>query len=337
MPSFRKPHMTIRSVSLLSGVALLSMFGAGTAHAAPMAASAPEPTLIHTGNAYLGHPLGAPSRRVTVATPGSALQFVVTFDSSITQDRHATEIENGIYNDLGDLEHIVLTPLTVTIEFASVSTGLGGAATYYNQEPYSQYRSDLTKQVMLSSYDKRALLSLPTTATNPVNGAADVNMTLPLLRATGEPALGNVGAPVDSTIMLNTSLMNLSRHGRQDPGKYDLQQVAMHEICEVLGVGGAGDGLLSSQVGPMDLFRYSAAGVRSYTTDPNATAYFSIDSGATNLSYFNQQSGGDYGDWDHALNPEAQVQDAFSTPGLQLNVDHNEKTALDVVGYQIHY
>jgi hypothetical protein len=337
MSRFRKPHMTTRSVSLLSGVALLSMFGAGTAHAAPLAASAPEPALIHTGNAYLNHPLGTPSRRVTVATPGSALQFVVTFDSSITGNRHATEIENSIYYDLDALEHIVLAPVTVTIEFASVSTGLGGAATYYNTEPYSQYRSDLTKQAKLSSYDKQALASLPVSATNPVNGAADVNMTLPLLRATGEPGLGNTGDHVDSTIMLNTSLMNLSRHGKQDASKYDLQAVAMHEICEVLGVGGAGDGLTSGQVGPTDLFRYSADGVRSYTTDPTATPYFSIDSGATNLGYYNQDSGGDYGDWDHALNPEAQVQDAFATPGLQLNLDHNEKTALDVVGYQIHY
>jgi hypothetical protein len=97
-------------------------------------------------------------------------------------------------------------------------------------------------------------------------------MTLPLLRATGEAALANTGDHVDSTILLNTSIMNLSRSGPQDPTKYDLRQVAMHELVEVLGAGGAGSSLLSSQVGPMDLFRYSAKNVASYTTDPTAKA-----------------------------------------------------------------
>jgi hypothetical protein len=129
--------------------------------------------------------------------------------------------------------------------------------------------------------------------------------------------------------------MNLSRTGPRDPAKYDLQQVAMHEIVEVLGAGGAGDSLLSNQVGPMDLFRYSAKGVRSYTTDPNEKAYFSINGGSTSRGYFNQDPGGDYGDWSHDLNGKPQVQDAFSTPNLRLNLDHNEIIALDVVGYHV--
>jgi hypothetical protein len=51
--------------------------------------------------------------------------------------------------------------------------------------------------------------------------------------------------------------------------------------------------------------------------------------------YFNQDPGGGYGDWSHDLNGRPQVQDAFSTPGLQLNLDINELIALDVVGYHL--
>jgi hypothetical protein len=325
------------TVSALASLTLLSVFGMGAAHAVASAGSpnVPAPKLIHTGNAYSAHAVTASARSATAFAAHSGLNFVATFDTSITTDPNAAAIEAGIMADLNALHRLVLTPVTVTIEFASETTGLGGAATYYNVEPYSTYRSDLARQASRTPLDKRALRSLPATSTNPVNGDADVNMTLPLLRATGEAALGNTGDHVDSTIFLNTSLLNLSRTGPQDPDKYDLQQVAMHEICEVLGAGGAGDSLLSGQVGPMDLFRYSASGVRSYTTDPNEQAYFSVNGGVTNRGFFNQDSGGDYGDWSSDLNGRAQVQDAFSTPGVQLNLDSSEKTALDVLGYHL--
>jgi hypothetical protein len=162
-----------------------------------------------------------------------------------------------------------------------------------------------------------------------------LNLTLPMLRATGETALGSNGDHVDSTIMLNTSIMNLSRTGPQDPARYDLRQVAMHELVDVPGAGGAGSGPLSGQVGSMDLFRYSADGVRSYTADASARAYFSIHGGKDHRGFFNQDPGGDYGDWSSDLNGRPQVQDAFFTPGLQLNLHSDEKIALDVVGYRL--
>ncbi len=83
-----------------------------------------------------------------------------------------------------------------------------------------------------------------------------------------------------------------------DPGKYDLQGVVEHELDEVLGLGSA----LNIPVNfprlsrPQDLFRYSANGTPSYDVNA-ASSYFSIDGGATNLVNFNQNGGGDYGDW----------------------------------------
>jgi hypothetical protein len=74
--------------------------------------------------------------------------------------------------------------------------------------------------------------------------------------------------------------------------------------------------------------------VRSYSTSAT-TAYFSIDGGATNLSFFNQTAGADYSDWNGSLDPNPQVQDAFGTPGTQLDLSSNELTSLDVVGWNL--
>ena len=62
---------------------------------------------------------------------------------------------------------------------------------------------------------------------------------------------------------------------------YDALRVIEHEIDEVLGVGGAGSLLgtayTANYSGILDLYRYSAPGVASYSTASNATAYYSID------------------------------------------------------------
>ena len=91
----------------------------------------------------------------------------------------------------------------------------------------------------------------------------------------------------------------------------------------------------------MDLYRYSAPGVRSfsiyYTASPYS--YFSIDGGNTVLSYFNQYGDGtDYGDWLSDPFPAGygpQVQDAIATPGANPTLGVNELTALNVIGYTL--
>ena len=49
---------------------------------------------------------------------------------------------------------------------------------------------------------------------------------------------------------------------------------------------------------------------------------------------FNQSGGGsDYGDWATTATP--QVQDAFGSPGVDLNLGPNELESFDVVGYNL--
>jgi hypothetical protein len=267
-----------------------------------------------------------------------------SFDTTITSDPNAVTIEAGINQAISSFEQSLETPITVNIDFKEMSSGLGPSTPNLSEIPYSQYRTDLVNNAT-SANDATALASLSNTPINPVNSNADVLLTWANLRAVGETVLGNNHGGFDGTIGLNTSIMNLSRPA-QNPSDYDLQTVASHEIDEALGIGGPGSYIGANfgtesplnyptgPVGSMDLFRYSGNGMRTYTTDPTATAYFSINSGATNLTDFNQSGGGsDFGDWKSG--PTPQVQDAFGTPGAIINLGPNELTALDVIGYNL--
>jgi hypothetical protein len=278
--------------------------------------------------------------------PWAKAQLLIdaTFESSITSNPNAVEIEAGINQAISRLESDIATPVTVAIDFASMSGGLGESSTYEGSTSYTSFRSQLASRAT-SAEDAQALATLPVQTNNPVNGDANVEVTTALFRALGFNANPPAGQP-DSTISLNLSLLNLSRTGAQNPSDYDLQAVVTHEMDEVLGSGGAGSQLnyavesngnstTGIPVGPMDLFRYSAAGVRSFSTSSSVTSYFSINGGVTNLVGFNQQgaSGSDFGDWATGVTP--QVQDAYGTPGVDINLGSNELKALDVVGWTL--
>jgi hypothetical protein len=272
------------------------------------------------------------------------LLIVPTFESSITSDANAAAIEAAINTDISTIDSYIANNVTVTIDFTE-GGGLGESSTYYAGLSYTGYLNALQNNQTLSVNDVTALATLPAGPNNPVNGNASIETDLPVLRALGFGANPPAGQP-DSTITLNTSIMNLSRTGPQNPSDYDIQSVAMHEIDEVLGIGGAGSMLASGTTGPvgsLDLFRYSAPGVRSYTTSTTATPYFSINGGVTDLVHFNQYGNqSDYGDWADGVSPAdgqgnspAQVQDAFGGPGVDVNLGPNELTALDIVGWNL--
>jgi autotransporter-associated beta strand protein len=282
------------------------------------------------------------------------LTIVPTWDTTITSDPNAATIEATINTAISNLESDLLNPITVNITFAEMSSGLGESDTFTSTLSYSTYRSSLVSAQTLSADDNLAIASLPSQTGNPVNGNSTVKMTLPLLRALGFNANPPAGDP-DSTISFNASIVNDSRPGTNS-SDYDLQSVVTHEMDEALGIGGAGSQLnnvlagsntLTGVVGPLDLFRYSAAATRSYTTSSTAVSYFSINSGTTDFVNFNQDNNGsDYADWGDGVTPAdgkptnpPQVQDAFSHPGTaaadEPNLGSNELAALDVVGWNL--
>jgi hypothetical protein len=129
-----------------------------------------------------------------------------------------------------------------------------------------------------------------------------------------------------------------------------------HETDEILGTIsciGANDIDGCSTTGgtdasPADLFRYSA-GIRSFLANSNtcsgSSAYFSIDSGNTDIAdYNNCPTGGDYGDW-LSIYPYL-VQDAEASPDAKLDISTDvgvnanhyfrpEVAVLDAVGFNL--
>jgi hypothetical protein len=280
-------------------------------------------------------------------TPADAagLTIVPTFDSSITSLPGSAGIEGAINAAIGVLEKDVSSPnnITVTIDFQNITSGLGQSNTTEYFVNYSDYYNTY-KAVATSPAQLTALASLgPAPASggpNPVNGNSLMIITSAEGRNLGFNTPGGVGpgGTYDSVIGVNTSITSPPK-GLS--GNYGLQSVVAHEIDEALGIGGTGSTIgavgSSGPVGDLDLYRYSAPGVRSYTTSDPHQPYFSINGGVTALSYFNQAGGGsDYGDWQsNPLHPgfTYQVQDAFGQPGTNPALGVNELTALNVIGY----
>jgi hypothetical protein len=287
---------------------------------------------------------------VALAHAGS-ITINPTFDSSITGDPGAAGIEGAINAAIATVEGDITSPnnLTVAIYFTE-GGGLGGSSTGLYQPSYLQYYTALAA-VATQPNQLTALASLgpaPTlpSSVNPVNFTDAVDITSAEGRNLGFDTPGYVtvgGGTYDSEITLNTSIT----YPPEPAGSpnYGLESTANHEIDEVLGIGGTGStltgtGSLTGGVGDLDLYRYSAPGVRSYSNLNTTTpySYFSIDGGDTVLSYFNQTDGADFADWLSNPIPTGfgpQVQDAFGEPGTDPTLGVNELLAFNAIGYDL--
>jgi hypothetical protein len=266
----------------------------------------------------------------------SGLTIVPTFDSTITSDPNAAAIEAAINTAIVNIESQFSDPITVNINFAE-GGGLGQSSTYFATFSYSTFLAALKADAKTSD-DATAISLLANVSNNPVNNSASINVKTANGRAVGIALNPPSGQP-DGFILLNTTLTSPGSPGSS--GSYSLTVVAEHEIDEVLGKGSSlsGSGVLNGTIFPEDLFRYSSASTRTFTTTDSRIsgvfAYFSIDALHSLAEFDNQNDGGDFGDWQS--NPRRsgvgpKVQDAFATPGSApaLSV---ELTDLDVIGY----
>ena len=274
---------------------------------------------------------------LTSAPAFAGMIIVPTFDTTITTDPNAAIIQGTINSVIQLYENTFSDPITVHIEFHEMTSGLGASNTYFGTTSYANWHAALTGDAA-SADDATALASIPGGPNNPVNGSNSVDVTTASLRALGLNVNPPSGQP-DGFIGLKTSIMNLDRTSI-NPAKYDLYAVAAHEIDEVLGFGSAlnnlsnGDPVPTGAIWAMDMFRWASAGTRSFNTNANSTAYFSIDSGVTNLVGFNQTAGGDFSDYFSTGPHTPRVQDAFATPGATPNPSV-ELRGLDVIGYNL--
>ncbi len=274
--------------------------------------------------------------------PASALTINATYNTNMS----ASSI-SVIQSAINFYQNTFADPISVNIAFGNSSSGLGGTSFFVYNPGFTAFRNALVADAS-SADDASAVATIPGGANNPLNSNTGFFAKSANLRAVGinqvghtwtaaEGCSGGLTGVFDGCISLNLGITNDANFG--GGAMYSLISVVEHEINEVLGLGSS-LGLGLSQPSPEDLFRYAAAGVRSYATRSCSgtvpRAFFSIDGGATNIDEFNNcNNGGDYGDW--VTHTPTQVQDAFTnnTGAPFLTLTSAETRALDVIGYSL--
>ncbi|MGH6993644.1 MAG: NF038122 family metalloprotease [Caulobacteraceae bacterium] len=231
-------------------------------------------------------------------------------------------------------DQLFTNPITVTID-----VGWGEVNGQRITDPQNLAESVTNGDIFSYSEVRSALLN---SAASPVQMAADA--TLPASDPTGggaffvaqaeELALG-LGFPsgVAGAVGLNASLpFTFDPNNRSAPGEFDAIGALEHEMSEVLGrisdLGMDTQGA-ASLYNPLDLFRYSAPGIRDLVP---AAGWFSINGENLLMPYNDPNNGGDAGDWTGSVVGDSYGDGARGIAGLVSNVDIAE---MNVLGYQV--
>ena len=274
--------------------------------------------------------------------PVEALTIVPTFTSSISGATNATTIESSIDAAIGTINSLYSNPGTVNIVYSacggSGAPGCGGsflAESNTVQVPVSY--SSYTALLASNSASHPTNTTLATAIANLASGnkpgpggsvmvtTADTQVVLGLATtgcytSTGA-FVGACGQAFDGVVTLNTGLP-LNYTTTPAGGQFSAIATMEHETNEILGGGGQGSALNNipcggsktayPNVGVLDLYRYSAPGVPSFSSCNGTSAYLSVDGGVTDIVDFNNNPAADLADFD----PNGFVQSAFASEGI---------------------
>lgn len=263
------------------------------------------------------------------ASSAGAVVINDIFASSIASETDAAQVEAGITEATNHIASLYSNATTVNILFESApGSFLGESQTSIYGTNTANY--DLLSEIDSAFHPENKPLAEGLAHLSTGNGASNTNLiaTSANLRALGVSAPGSIDAPgapagsggVDAIVLLSSSepIDFASTIPAYDGSnrEYSGVDIVEHEVDEVLGAGGGGSNLnnmyflqtghsfgdsntdtfIGSAIAPLDRFRYAAEGQASFSTDADATAYFSLDGGATDLADFNQDHAGDFGD-----------------------------------------
>ena len=221
--------------------------------------------------------------------------------------------------------------INVNVGFGEIAgqtvTALGQSLTQLGSFSYTAIKNALVADAKTGD-DSTATATL--SASSPLIGASYW-----VARAEAK-ALGLLGASSSSDGSIGfSSSAGIFDYDRSDgiaAGKYDFFAVVAHELSEVMGrqlmVGETFNGRPNS-LEPMDLFHYSAPGVRTFSG--TQAGYFSPDGGSTILDNFNTNPSGDFGDWAASAGNDAF--NAFGNPGVIANITEADLRVMDVIGW----
>jgi hypothetical protein len=267
------------------------------------------------------------------------MQINVTFDQSVsslpTGFVAAVDYVVNLYDSL------FTNAVTVNIDVGygeiggqSLESGaLGESEAYLVSPTYAEAVSALTSDAT-STLQKDADATVPASAPY---SSGNLWMSTAQAKALGllSPTSGNL----DGYVGFSSSLpFSYATTGTPVSGQYDFVSVVEHEISEVMGrasyIGADINGAASFSL--MDLFRYSAPGVRDLTATPPSPytgAYFSVNNGTTNLDNWNTASSGDLGDWAASAGADAYL--AFSWPGQLDGLSSADYALMNVLGWDL--
>jgi hypothetical protein len=346
----------IRKVAASTGIITTiesgELFYGDTQHGFPCALALDAIGDLHIANSGISRIRRVPKNRLretffpltnafvlSLASP-TGFRINATYDSSVPATAQAA------FNDLiATYERAFTTNTTVNLNVTFGDTVLGQSLTQEQSVSYGAWRTAMIANANANPgniFAAGAAASLP--ASDPI-GNGNVLVNTANARALGLTA----NTAVDSTITFSNSI-TFEYNGVAASGEADFLDVAAHELNEALGISSALTGLADNSAIPQgdysveDYFRFSSAGTRGITTNPNAVVYFSYDGGNTNVAQFNQaysaqgDSGLDRNDWiygDYGCPASTMyVQNAITCLGQVVPVGSGpEITVLSALGY----
>jgi hypothetical protein len=315
-------------VSIPDAAAGLWPLSAATAPQAPPRAS-PEGTT----SSGAGAP-GVAGVTSTVASANTSSPFVINISWDTSVASAPTAFTNAVLQAVQYLESQFTDAVTMNIAIGYGEVGgstlgsnaLGSSGSYFTSFSYTQLLNALASDSKTST-DAMAVASLP--ATSPVSGTFWT--TTAQAKALG---LSSASTALDGYAGFSSTLpFTYDNSGGVAGGTYDFFGVALHELTELMGRSVMNGSIwgTSAAYEVLDLFHYSAAGVRDWSA--STPGYFSVDSGVTNLANFNTSSGGDAGDWASSVTNDAA--DAFSSSGVINAFSATDVTVMDAIGWDL--
>jgi len=291
-----------------------------------------------TGSSYLNLRaacLAASAILTATPLPASALVFNTIWDASITSRQDAAVIEQAVLTEEARYSSALASPVTVNIKVSwgrvanSVlsSTALGASVDQLvGYKTYAQVAALLNAAATTNS-DLTAIAALPA-----VMPAAGNQYVIPRALAKALGVIPANSTTIDGYIGFGSGVaFTFNNSNGVTAGTYDFATIASHELSEVLG---RITGLFTSAptfATPLDVFRYSAPGVTSFSY--TAAAYASIDGGVTSLGWFNNSPyGGDRGDW-LTIPGISDTQAAFLPMATQYQLSPADLRLLDAMGW----
>jgi hypothetical protein len=273
------------------------------------------------------------------------VNIIVSYDSSVTGQSQSFQnlFDAAVNAAVQFYDQEFTNNITVNVTFAWSSLGAGSVAQnqfYFNTYSYATIVNAL-KATRSSADDSAAYATLP--ANDPTGSSGnDFMLTAAQVKLLGLSLGGSV--PFDDFVTLNSDFgasgFTFDPNNRAVSGKYDAIGALEHEISEgIFGrIGNLGltdNGQPPGLYTPLDLFRYSSAGVRDFSpgTGSNDHDFFSVD-GQQMLTEFNNHNlnGGDVADWDPNISGDS-FGSAFK--GVTGAVTPTDLRELDILGWTL--